>query len=92
LTRPPAFKVAHPSIWPDRKLSPSAIKPDNSFSAYVRFVPVFLWRHLYPLPGSRHADDRNQAEPMKAILRSGFLALVIMALAVSADAGRLRMD
>ncbi len=44
-------------------------------------------RHLYPAPDSRHAGDRNQAEPMKAILRSGFLALAIMALAVPANAG-----
>jgi len=52
----------------------------------------FFWksgerRRLYPAPGSSHAGDRIWAKPMKALLRSGFLALAIMALAVPANAG-----
>ena len=37
----------------------------------------------------RHAGDGNEAEPMKAILRSGYLALGITVLAGSANAGPL---
>ena len=44
-------------------------------------------RHLYPAPDSRHAGDGGWGEPMKAILRSGFLALAIKALTVPASAG-----
>jgi TPR repeat protein len=64
----------------------SAICPANP--APVR---VMRWqhrrRHLYPAPGNRHAGGRNQAKLMKAILRSGFLALAAMASTVPASAG-----
>jgi TPR repeat protein len=40
-------------------------------------------------PGSGHFGDCNQAEPMKTLLRSAFLTLAIMALAVPANVGRL---
>ncbi|MDH3581839.1 MAG: hypothetical protein OEM91_14585 [Hyphomicrobiales bacterium] len=39
------------------------------------------------MDGEASAVMGNQAEPMKAILRSGFLALAIMALVVPANAG-----